>query len=60
MAIVFYITLVDTNLLEAWCDHGVPLTEQQTALLERRMAYIDNERKEFWKELLQGVCRQWV
>ena len=57
MTIVFYITLVDTSLLEAWYDDGVPLTEQQIALLERRIAYIDNEGKELWKELLQGVCR---
>ena len=55
-----YITLVTTSLLEVWCDDSVALTERQTALLEGRIAHIDNKRKDLWKELLQDICRQWV
>ena len=60
LPIFFNITFVGTSLFEAWCDDGVALTERQTALLERRIAHIDNERKDLWKELLQDMCRQWV
>ena len=48
--------ILRTSLLEVWYDDGVALTERKTSLFERRIAHIDNERKDLWKVDLVGVA----